>query len=34
MKKKNLVVDDEPDVIFALKTDSEATGLFHIDTFN
>jgi CheY-like chemotaxis protein len=34
MKIKTLVVDDEPDVTFTLKTTLEATGLFHIDTFN
>ena len=34
MKIKALVVDDEPDVTFTLKTTLEATGPFHIDTFN
>lgn len=34
MKIKTLVVDDEPDVTFTLKTTLEATGLFHVDTFN
>ena len=34
MKIKTLVVDDEPDVTFTLKTTLEPTGLFHIDTFN
>jgi hypothetical protein len=34
MKIKTLVVDDEPDVTFTLKTTLEATGLFQIDAFN
>ena len=34
MKIKTLVVDDEPDVTFTLKTTLEATGLFHTDMFN
>lgn len=34
MKIKTLVVDDESDGTFTLKTTLEATGLFHIDTFN
>jgi DNA-binding NtrC family response regulator len=34
MKIKTLVVDDEPDATFTLKTTLEATGLFQTDTFN
>ena len=34
MKTKILVVDDEPDVTYALKATLEATGFFDIATFN
>ena len=34
MKIKTLVVDDEPDFTFSLKTTLEATGFFHTYTFN
>lgn len=33
-KKKILVVDDEPDLTFILKTGLEDTGLFEVYTFN
>ena len=33
-KKRILVVDDEPDLTYILKTCLEDTGLFEVDTFN
>ena len=33
-KKRILVVDDEPDLTYILKTGLEDTGLFEVDTFN
>ena len=33
-KKRILVVDDEPDITYILKTSLEDTGLFKVDTFN
>lgn len=33
-KKRILVVDDEPDITYILKTSLDDTGLFKVDTFN
>jgi CheY-like chemotaxis protein len=33
-KKRILVVDDEPDITYILKTSLEDTGLFKVDSFN
>jgi DNA-binding response OmpR family regulator len=33
-KRGILAVDDEPDITFTLKEGLEASGLFHVDTFN
>jgi CheY-like chemotaxis protein len=32
-KKRILLVDDEPDIIFTLKALLEESGLFQVDTF-
>jgi DNA-binding response OmpR family regulator len=32
-KKRVLLVDDEPDIIFTLRTSLEESGLFQVDTF-
>ena len=33
-RRRILVVDDNPDVTFTVKTGLEASGLFEVDTFN
>jgi DNA-binding response OmpR family regulator len=33
-KKRILLVDDEPDIIFTLRTSLEESGLFQVDTFH
>ena len=33
MKKRILVVDDEPDITFTLKEGLEKSGLFDVETF-